>query len=534
MQLVRRAFACVLIFAAALAGLAAYPRLSSGGHKHLPQPPDRSHRPAVASRASEFVETVRAALVSGATPFPKPVVRTVRHNHLRGIDVSHYQGRIDWTRVARSGNHFVIAKATEGRTYIDQTYLRNKSQAEANDLAFGAYHFARPDKGPHDAVREANHFLDVARLEPGNVIPVLDLETTGGLSKRQLTRWILTWLRRVRERLGVRPMVYTSPFGWAERTGNTTAVANAGFDALWVAHWGVRRPSLPARDWGGYGWKVWQRSDCGAVPGIRGCVDVNLLADGSLGDLTITVPDTRPPAVRVARSEGFTNPAVVAFDEVIGGISPQNVHLRASRFGRQPSVRLACLTGVGTYVGCASGDVRKVLITPRPPLVPGEHYRVVVNPPTASRRVADRAGNTAPNVVRSFTAPTELEQGSAPIEYSRSRAWEILPSRDGRGRVTASGLTGASAEMRFRGTGVVWRTIVGPNHGLAAIWIDDELVRVVDTYARVRTEGVRHRVSGLSPGIHTVRIEVLGRSDTLATGTVVSIDGFAVIPPAPS
>jgi GH25 family lysozyme M1 (1,4-beta-N-acetylmuramidase) len=526
MQLVRRVLICALVFAAVLGALAAYPNMGVG---EPAKPPRRPLGSEVASRATQFAETVRSALLSGATPFPRTVMRPVRGAGLRGIDVSHYQGRIDWGRVARSGNHFVIAKATEGRTYIDHTYRRNKEQAEAHDLAFGAYHFARPDKGPHDAVREANHFLDVARLEPGNVIPVLDLESTGGLSHRRLTRWILTWLRRVRERLGVNPMVYTSPLGWAARTGNTTAVANAGFDALWVAHWGVRRPSLPAREWGGHGWTVWQRSDCGSVPGIRGCVDVNMLADRSLSALTISVPDTTPPSVRVSRPDGFTTPAVVGFDEVVGGISPQNVHLRASRFVTQPSVRLACLTGVGTYVGCASGDVRRVVITPRRPLIPGEHYRVVVNPLTASRRVADRAGNPAPSVVRAFVAPTELEQGSVAISYARPRAWEVLPSRDGRGRVSSSGVTGSSAEFRFRGTGVVWSTVTGPNHGLAAIWIDGELDRVVDTYADERTSGVRYRVSGLPPGLHTVRILVLGRSDPRATGTIVAVDGFAVV-----
>ena len=529
MQQVRRAVACVLVFATALAGLAAYPNFN--GDK--PTAASRSRiGPNASARAAGFVETVREAIVEGAMPFPKAVVRPAHRGLFRGIDVSHYQGRIDWERVARSGQHFVIAKATEGRTYIDETYLRNKSQAEANQLAFGAYHFARPDRGRHDAIREANHFVDVARLGPGNVIPVLDLESTGGLSHRRLTRWILQWLRSVRDRLGVRPMVYTSPLGWAERTGDSTAVVNAGYNALWVAHWGVRRPALPAREWGGHGWSVWQRSDCGDVPGIRGCVDVNL-ADGSLSELMIDVPDTIPPTARVTRPSGFTSPAVVAFDETVGGITPRNVHLRASRFVRQPSIRLACVTGIGTYVGCASGDARRVLITPRRSLIPGEHYRIVVNPPTAAHRVTDRAGNASASVVRAFVAPTELEQGSTAIEYARPSAWTVLPARDGRdGRVAVSDVTGARAEVRFRGTGVVWTTATGPNHGLAAIWIDEDLERVVDTYSRRRADA-GYRVTGLSPGMHTIRIEVLGRSDPRATGRVVSIDGFGVVPLAP-
>jgi hypothetical protein len=424
----------------------------------------------------------------------------------------------------------VIAKATEGRTWIDGSYLRNKANAEAQALAFGAYHFARPDKRAHDAIREANLFLDVARLEPGNVIPVLDLESTGGLSQRRLTRWILTWLRRVHERLGVRPMVYTSPIGWAQRTGNTTAIADAGYELLWVAHWGVRQPVLPARGWGGHGWTLWQRSDCGQVPGIRGCVDVNQLAGSSMAPLTITVPDTTPPSVRVLGATTFTSPVVVSFDEVVAGVSPRNVFLKTIGAGGDPRVRLACRSGIGTYVGCTSGDVRKVVLTPRVPLVPGESYQAVVNPASATGVVTDRAGNAAPAAARSFTAPTELEQGSAPVAYAPARAWELVQRRErSGGRVMASGATESSAELTFAGTGVVWRTVNGPNHGLAAIWVDGRYVRTVDTFAEDRTAGVLHRVSGLESGLHTVWIVVLGRAQSRASGTSVAVDGFRVL-----
>ena len=99
---------------------------------------------------------------------------------------------------------------------------------------------------------------------------------TGGLGQTQLTNWILNWLDRVKFRTGVRPMVYTSPAGWVERTGNSTAVANAGYDLLWIAHWTSNAsPTVPANNWGGRGWTFWQYSNCGSVPGISGCVDVD-------------------------------------------------------------------------------------------------------------------------------------------------------------------------------------------------------------------------------------------------------------------
>ena len=97
-----------------------------------------------------------------------------------GIDVSHRQNAIDWDKVAGSGIRFAIAKATEGRSYIDPLFSTNRADAMAAGITFGAYHFARPDLHPFDPVPEADHFVDTAQLAPGNILPVLDLEAIGG------------------------------------------------------------------------------------------------------------------------------------------------------------------------------------------------------------------------------------------------------------------------------------------------------------------------------------------------------------------
>ena len=153
-------------------------------------------------------------------------------NSLPGIDVSHHQDTIDWTQVAASGIRFVFQKASEGTGYVDPTYATNRAAATANGLVFGAYHFARPDLHPFDPVPEADHFVDTAQLGQGDLFPVLDLERSGDLSQAELTAWIIGWLDRVYERTGIRPIVYTSPNGWKSRTGDSTAVADAGYATL--------------------------------------------------------------------------------------------------------------------------------------------------------------------------------------------------------------------------------------------------------------------------------------------------------------
>ena len=171
--------------------------------------------------------------VSGATGATMPSAPTPPVGALPGIDVSNHQGTIDWSLVAASGTRFAFAKATEGRTFADAMYATNRAGAALSGVEFGAYHFARPDGTANDAIIEADHFVDVAQPQPGDLIPVLDIESTGGLTQAQVTEWILAWLGRVTERLGVRPMVYTSPNGWENRTGDTTAVVDAGYTMLW-------------------------------------------------------------------------------------------------------------------------------------------------------------------------------------------------------------------------------------------------------------------------------------------------------------
>jgi GH25 family lysozyme M1 (1,4-beta-N-acetylmuramidase) len=212
-----------------------------------------------------------AALASASSGAPSPVPRAT--TYVEGIDVSHYQGTIDWAKVAGSGKQFAFAKATEGQTYSDPTYTTNRSGAEAQGLYFGAYHFARPDTGTNDAKLEADHFASVAGYRKGEIAPTLDLEVSGGLSVDQLQVWVGTFLQELKVKTGVRAMIYTSPSFWQTYMGDTSYYADHGYKLLWIANWDVSQPTVPGSDWGGYGWTFWQWTDCETVPGITGCVD---------------------------------------------------------------------------------------------------------------------------------------------------------------------------------------------------------------------------------------------------------------------
>jgi GH25 family lysozyme M1 (1,4-beta-N-acetylmuramidase) len=194
---------------------------------------------------------------------------------LEGIDVSHWQNAINWPMVAGSGKKFAIIKATQGTTYLDPLYATNHAGAKAAGLWTGAYHFAEPDATANDAIAEADWFVSKMNLGNGDLIPALDLEQAGGLSVAALQAWVTAFVGRVTARIGIRPMIYTSPSFWSNYMGDTTALADAGYKTLWIAHWGVTTPTVAAKNWGGKGWTFWQYTSSGTVPGISGRVDLD-------------------------------------------------------------------------------------------------------------------------------------------------------------------------------------------------------------------------------------------------------------------
>ena len=188
---------------------------------------------------------------------------------LPGIDVSHWQGTIDWEAVAADGVEFAFVKATEGGDYTDPRFAENWAGARRAGVVRGAYHFFRPQT---DATAQAAHFLRTVQLAPGDLPPVLDVEVTDGRSAAAIADGVRTWLQEVERATGRRPIIYTRASFW-------TGQMDGGFGAypLWVAHYGVSAPNIPA---GWSGWTFWQHSDAGRVDGISGAVDLDWFNGG--------------------------------------------------------------------------------------------------------------------------------------------------------------------------------------------------------------------------------------------------------------
>lgn len=182
-----------------------------------------------------------------------------------GVDVSHYQGDINWEKVKNAGVSFAICKCTESTSYKDKTYDENKLEIKQRGIKFGAYHFARAG----DVKKEADWFIKNVGSVNANDILVLDWE----VNYKDPVGWCKEFLDRVEEKTGVIPFIYTNE----ARVKQFNFAKIATKNPLWVAKYGKnsgkpeKEPSTGA--WSKY--SIWQYSSNGRVDGINGKVDVN-------------------------------------------------------------------------------------------------------------------------------------------------------------------------------------------------------------------------------------------------------------------
>lgn len=196
---------------------------------------------------------------------------------VHGIDISHYQGDIDWPALARNQQsdfpiQFIFMKATEGGDHCDYRFVENFSKAQEYGFVRGAYHYFIPQTDP---IRQADFFIHTVQLDSGDLPPVLDVETLGRKSVNELQAAVKVWLNRIESHYGVKPILYTS-YKFKQRYLNDSA-----FNAYpyWIAHYYVDSVRYEGH------WEFWQHTDVGRVPGIEKDVDLNVF-NGTLEQLT--------------------------------------------------------------------------------------------------------------------------------------------------------------------------------------------------------------------------------------------------------
>ena len=187
-------------------------------------------------------------------------------SYLIGIDVSHYQGAVNWEQVRGAGCAFAFAKATESTSIVDPEFAANWSGMKAAGLVRGAYHFFRPEQ---NAITQASHFLQTVQLEPGDLPPVIDIELNDGVTGGALIAGVGNWIDTVAQATGMTPMIYTAAYFWNQ-------YMNDGFGKfpLWLAHYtNASTPQPLPKGWSD--WTFWQYAQSLPIAGVHGNADHN-------------------------------------------------------------------------------------------------------------------------------------------------------------------------------------------------------------------------------------------------------------------
>ncbi|MBX3224266.1 MAG: hypothetical protein KF795_27370 [Labilithrix sp.] len=205
---------------------------------------------------------------------------------LRGIDVSYYQANVDWAKVKAAGQSFAFVRVSDGIDHPDTKFAQNWPATKQAGLVRGLYQFFRPAKDVTAQVNLLVTKLEAAGgLQPGDLPPVLDLESDGGLPAATVVARAKDWIAQIEDRYGVKPIVYTAAF-MSNIIGN-----NFSGYTLWVANYQTTCPTMPS---GWTDWAFWQDSDKGKVDGVNTPVDTNFF-NGSFAELeALTVPTPTP------------------------------------------------------------------------------------------------------------------------------------------------------------------------------------------------------------------------------------------------
>ncbi len=201
---------------------------------------------------------------------------------IHGIDVSYYQGKIDWQQVKAMNEDgvkisFAFIKATEGLLNVDPYFQRNWREAPKQGIKVGAYHFFRPKKS---GLWQANFFLQTISIEKGDLPPVVDIESLDGVSPTKMRTELNAFLIRIEEKTGVKPIIYSGLKFYQDHLSKYYV----GYP-FWVAHYHQPKLKLESN-----AWKFWQHSDKARINGINHVVDFNAFNGDSLKFKQLLIP----------------------------------------------------------------------------------------------------------------------------------------------------------------------------------------------------------------------------------------------------
>ncbi|EDZ40651.1 putative cell-wall lytic enzyme [Rhodobacteraceae bacterium HTCC2083] len=195
------------------------------------------------------------------------------NNHLTGIDLSHHNDIADWSEIKSSELSFIILKATDGMDYLDPTFTDRYNTLAATGMIRGAYHFYETNDDPNV---QADWFIKNVPLQEGDLPPIVDIERVKAPVSNSLHRDFKTFLERLEDHYGFKPIIYTGTNFW-----DHVMKEHLPNYRLWIAQYGADSPTIPD---GWHTWTIWQHTETQIVSGINGNTDGSRF-NGDIDDL---------------------------------------------------------------------------------------------------------------------------------------------------------------------------------------------------------------------------------------------------------
>lgn len=192
---------------------------------------------------------------------------------VKGLDVSHHQGKIDWKKVKGENKYeFVFMKSTEGKDYIDDRFAYNWREAKKQKFLTGAYHFFSVQSS---GIEQANHFKSIVPVQSNSLPPVIDVEITLYHNKKKVRENLQVMIEELEKTYHKKPIIYVT-----YSTYHTYIEKSFSGNIIWIRDI-LKYPSIDNSKW-----TLWQYHNRGHVDGIETFVDINVFK-GSLPELRL-------------------------------------------------------------------------------------------------------------------------------------------------------------------------------------------------------------------------------------------------------
>jgi lysozyme len=188
-----------------------------------------------------------------------------------GIDVSHYQGDINWNKVKTYKNKpikFIYVKSTEGATWQDPKYQKNINGAKGTNIPVGCYHYFRTTSNPKSQFK---NFMKTINKNDLSLVPMVDLEERKNWDKKTYHKNLKIFLKLIEDEFEKKPIIYT-----VNSFYNANLAGQYKDYKFFIGRYSKHEPNMKDKS----KWYIWQFTEKGVVSGIPKKVDVDVLNSG--------------------------------------------------------------------------------------------------------------------------------------------------------------------------------------------------------------------------------------------------------------